>query len=339
MTFCPTRLIAGLMVIAGLCPFPGRTQQTIQFSKPISDVTATANSFMTEDASRKKNSPGAHNAPTSLFGNGWGMSDYDVLPGLSPAPAVSSAEAQKWQKFLEGRKKWAMMTPEEIMGLPTPEKIMGLPDKYGEDKLSTEERFLKRQERATFAASHGDSRHQNNLLTRGSLGSLDQKTGNFPSQSDDRSSSGSATYFNQSLSAKAGSFFGSADEGSSKWSGGFTLPTPPPQKTPEQLAGMERFRAMMEPNSPPDKLVPTRAATTTGLDSHLQPVPQFNPLGRTFTPLPSGFSQPTGIKPLPGITEPYPASTAAKPARKTDLPPWLSNDEGAPKFGQPRRKF
>jgi hypothetical protein len=74
-------------------------------------------------------------------------------------------------------------------------------------------------------------------------------------------------------------------------------------------------------------------------DSNLQPLPLFNPLGKSFTPVLNNSTRPTGIKPLPTITGPYTTPTTVKPAGKAELPPWLSDDTATPKFGMPRRKF
>ena len=339
MTFCPTSFFAGLAAMAVLWAFPSRAQPTNQPSKPAAEVTATTNSFMSPD---QRNAADAYNAPKSVF-SGQLAPQFDILPGAGQPQDISPAAAKQWQKFLDGKNKWTLMTPEEIMGVPTPEKILGLPDKNGDDKLTLEQRFLARPERAaTFAATNG-IRRLNDPWSRDNPGPFGQKVDtDRDARPGDRPDAGSARFFSQTLSAQPGLLFGSSpnedsNEGS-KWASAFVRPAQPPKQTPEQLAGMERFRALMEPSAPPDKLVVPRTAAVPAVDPYLEPVPQFNPNGRSFTPLQSSISRPTGIKPLPGITGPYTIPTETRTAGQAKLPPWLS-DSQQPPLGMPQRKF
>ena len=335
MTFCPTSFFAGLAAMAVLWAFPSRAQPTIQPSKPAAEVTATTNSFMSPD---QRNAADAYNAPKSVF-SGQLVPQFDILPGAGQPQDISPAAAKQWQKILDGKNKWTLMTPEEIMGVPTPEKILGLPDKSGDDKLTLEQRYLTRQERAASLAATNGYRRLDNPWSHDNPSPFGQKDDNDRySRPGDRPDSGSARFFNQTLSAQPGSLFGASPNEDSKWASAFTLPAPPPKQTPEQLAGMERFRALMEPVAPPDKLVVPRVSTVPVVDPYLEPVPKFNPNGRSFTPLQSSISRPTGIKPLPGITGPYTIPTETRTAGQAKLPPWLS-DSQSPPLGMPQRKF
>jgi hypothetical protein len=123
---------------------PAAGQQTIQFTKPADqDAASQATAFM--PTTSRRNSASAYNAPTSLFGNNTPTASFDILPGApDPGPAANPVSAAQWRKFLDGKKNWTLMTPEEILGVPTPEKILGLTDPKEDDKLSLTERFLQR---------------------------------------------------------------------------------------------------------------------------------------------------------------------------------------------------
>jgi hypothetical protein len=118
----------------------------------------------------------------------------------------------------------------------------------------------------------------------------------------------------------------------------FAQPTQP-KITPEQLADRERFRALMEPNSAPDKLVnPAGYSTslTPAPDPYLQPQPKFNPVGRSYSSLENNAARPTGINPLPGITGPAPKPVEKRPTWQAQPPPWLTD---GPKPHNPNQNF
>jgi len=133
-----------------------------------------------------------------------------------------------------------------------------------------------------------------------------------------------ARYFNQLLNNAQDAAADANGKPDSFWDSTFAQPDQP-KPTPEQLADMERFRALMEPSSPPDK-VPTRfsVATVPAPDPFLQQAPVVNPNGRGIAPLENLFSQPTGIKPLPGVSTPAPTPVAVRPSWQAQLPPWMT---------------
>ena len=107
----------------------------------------------------------------------------------------------------------------------------------------------------------------------------------------------------------------------------------------EQIAARERFRAMMEPSAPPEKLTtPTRFAPALApvANPNLQAAPLFNPLGKSYAPLQSGISRPAGITPLPSLTTPN-LQPATPKKTLVDPPPWLS--DGPQPFGSQTRRF
>src|SRR6202012_4209799 len=61
---------------------------------------------------------------------------------------------------------WALMTPDQIMGLQTPQQIYGLPDP--DQGMSSEEIFVKRrQEKANFATPNGMAGGNDILFNQG----------------------------------------------------------------------------------------------------------------------------------------------------------------------------
>lgn len=304
-------------------------QQSIQFSRPANqNPTATANSSL--PASHK--SPSDFNAPKSLFGDDSATASFDILP-TGPAPIIPNSYALQWQKILQDRKNWALMTPEQILGMPTPESILGITDPRDDPKLSPEERYLQRQDRRMeMAATNGLPRPDGVSLRQ-----QNQDTGLFQNRNDrglftDNPSglsprpmvSGPARFSSPFLSQNPGASADMNQASDSTWASPFGSPQPPPQSTPEQLQGMERFRALFE--SPVSAKAPASAGfalpTTATPDPNLQAQPAFNPVGRSATPVLDDIAKPTGLAPLAGVTGPLPA-----PAKKPPLvqpPPWMS---------------
>src|SRR5882672_7132159 len=103
---------------------PALAQQSIIFSKPAEVSADKANSFMPEPS---HTGPSAFNAPSPLFGRR-PTASFDILPGAQRPAPISPEQALQWQKFLDKKKNWTLMTPEEILGVPTPEKILGILD-------------------------------------------------------------------------------------------------------------------------------------------------------------------------------------------------------------------
>ena len=334
MNFFLTRflvLFAGGLTLAFSLP----AADTIQFSKPVDpELVNRANSFVPA-ASERRSVVGGVSAPTEVF-----SSPPDDLP--MPAPVMMIPQTVSMKEALNRRDNWTLMTPEEILGVPTAEKILGLPDSKDEDKLSPEDRFLFRlqRERQTAGAALSALRQQNATSLR------DGDSPNPFARREDRTAleknaadaqPGSAKYFSQLLNGTpnappdAGTF-----KAETPWTTAFTQPNQLPPST-EQQAGMERFRAMMEPSSPPDSPVATRfsPAPAPATDPNMQPQPYFNPAGRSYQPVQQTISRPQGIMPLPAITGPYPTPT--QPSAQAQLPPWLQ-DTPQP-FSMPVRKF
>jgi hypothetical protein len=322
MNNCQSKfLLAGWLMAAAT--LPASAQDTIIFTKPADLPASKANAFM-PSATRRA---GDYNAPHALFN--------DLTPDYPLPRPVFQNNDPSVKEALDKRKNWTLLTPEQILGIQTPEEILGVPDKNNDKKLSLEEQFLARQ-----------SRDEMRSATNGHAGSLsllrDPDTENpdnpfRPKNQDDENSpfrhepqklEPGTKYFNQLLNVEDSS--AKPDEKqSSAWTSAFAQPSQPKQ-TDEQLANLERFRALMEPTTPPEKAdLPTRFTTSRvplpAPDPFLQPVPVVNPAGRAVPSLDNIFSRPTGIRPLPGISTPPPAPVATKPTWEPQLPPWLKN--------------
>jgi hypothetical protein len=342
MNFCPVSFLArwfGLATVVTVAMSAAAQQQTIQFTKPVDpDLSSKANAFIPMSS---RNSAGAFNAPSPLFGSQTPTASFDVLPGSPNMNAVPAVNAEQWRKFLDRKKNWTLMTPEEIFGSTTPEKILGLTDPKEDSKLSLEERFLLQQDNLTAAgATNGyhrpDAAYWRNDSATDPLHPSDASS-RF-AQNLGGANPGTAKIFNPLFNLNPDARFSANQKSDSAWANPFGLPEPLPKSTPEQLAGMDRFRALMEPSVPEKTPEPSRFSyqPAAASDPNLQTMPAFNPNGRSFTPLESGISRPTGITPLPGITGPHPVQTKKTPAL-VQLPPWLSDTPEA--FTPLQRKF
>ena len=337
MNFFASRFLAvfggGLMLAFSL-----PAGDTIQFSKPVDpELVNRANSFVPAPSERRS-VVGGVSAPTEVFN-----SPPSDLP--LPAPVVVMPLTDSMKEALNRRDKWTLLTPEEIMGVSTAEKILGLPDPKNEEKLSPEERFLARLQREHSA----DNPALSPLQKQDDTSLRNDKNANPFAQRDERNERnpaeqavadappGSAKYFSQLLNGRPNAL---PTERSTKvdspWVTAFTQPDPLPPSTEEQ-ASMERFRAMMEPSSPPDLPSPSGFSQTPVLapDPNMQVQPFFNPAGHSYQPLQPNISRPQGLTPLPGISAPYTAP--AQPTALGQLPPWMQS--GPQTFSLPQRKF
>lgn len=307
-------LVAGLL---GAAAASSPAQQTIVFSKP-SDVSADkANSFMVTP--ERTGNAKDFNAPRSLF--------KDYTPDNLSGPAVIyNNQNPSVKEALEKRKNWTLLTPEQILGVQTPEQILGVTKPDNEKKLSLEEQYLRRENRTEAGAA-----------TNGRLGAafwrgqannpFEQRQekdayGNFL-QPGQRSPTDARKNFNRGLSS-ANSLNLPTEKPDSIWSSVFAQPDQPKPDL-DQIAAMERFRAMMEPVSPPVNTTPTRFAVpaTPLRDPNLQVLPSFNPAGRAIAPLASDIARPTGIMPLPAVGRPASTTATKRPDWQAQLPPWL----------------
>ena len=302
--------IGGVLVTA----LPLAAQQTIMFSKPADMSADKANSFMVSP-SRAGNARD-FNAPHSLF------KDY-TPDNLGAPPVIYNNQDPSVKEALEKRKNWTLLTPEQILGVQSPEQILGVTKPGGGKKPSLEEQYLLRENQAEAnAATNG--RPGAAFWREQANNPFEQKQekdeyGNY-SQRAERASAAASGNLNRLLNG-ANSPNVPTEKPDNVWSSVFAQPDQPKPDL-DQIAAMERFRAMMEPPSTPENMTPTRFAVPVR-DPNLQVLPSFHPAGRAIAPLVSDIGRPTGILPLPVVGKSSQGAATKKPDWQAQLPPWL----------------
>jgi hypothetical protein len=332
-------LIAGAALAvaasAGAQPAGRRPGQAILFSSADDDGVS---SNMTSLAAKPPVLPDFVNAGQSPAANFGAGSRSGPLPEPQ-SPAFSPDQARQMQRLLDERKNWALLTPEEILGLPTPEKILGVSDRdaFGQPKDETiVAHYYERQEQlrartnndnfgAADAAPHWDFSGSQELQMNSGIWT---PAGGRPENS---------ALPNPFLNGTPDNRAGSAQSAKSGWPKSFSLPAPPPGPTPEQQAATEQFQQLLQPRSPPGGAAkasssgsPIFSSSPMAPDSaHGQPAAIS--MGAAYAPLSSGIA-------MPGLLGPTNSALPAfAPEWKPPPPPWMSS---APQPGViPQRKF
>ncbi len=181
-----------------------------------------------------------------------GASDNGA-PG-PPPPAISPAQVQQMQQQLDERKNWALLTPEQILGLPTQAKILGIQDRdaFGQPKNeSVVAQYYERQEMSRTRTNNDNYATAAPAPQWGILGGQKPQMGpNIWTPSGSRP--GNSAFLNQFLNGTPDNRDAAAQTPQSGWSKSFNLPAPPPKATPEQEAAMAQFRQLLQPHSPSD---------------------------------------------------------------------------------------
>jgi len=305
--------------------------QSVVFSKPNDLPTDKANDFMNSD----HKGAGSLSTPSPMA-SGKARADYDILPGAQPPHTPSAEEIKQWQKAQDEKKNWTLMTPYQILNIPTPEQILGLPDPNHEENLSTEEKYIRRQERERNASATNALNRPDGFLKAEDNPFQSQKGGQ--QQQERLTGMQSAGRLIPGSSATAPVLDASRNP-DSIWHSAFKVVPEAPKPDPEQVASMERFRAMMEPPAveKPAPVSGFAAPAPPVVDHNMQAMPDYNPAGRTFTPVQNNAGRPMGLNPLPTVTGQRPLDVAPKPKPLVKPPPWMS---GEPAAGQPlQRKF
>ncbi|MGA2853936.1 MAG: hypothetical protein ABSE90_07395 [Verrucomicrobiota bacterium] len=281
-------------------------------------------------------------SPAMNFG---AKSQSDPLPEPQ-RPAISAGQVQQMRRLLDERKNWALLTPQEIFGLPTQEKILGVQDRNTFGQLKNETvvaEYYERQEQlrartnggnfgAADATPHWDLSGGRELQTESGVWTPGGRVEN------------SALLMNQFLNGAPDSRASPAQSPKNGWPKPFNLPASSPGPTPEKLAAMEQFQQLLKPRSPSGD---TAKASSLGSPIFSPSSTAFNPasgqqaavpVGASFTPLSSGIAMPAGVTTLPGLLGPTNTSAPAfAPEWKLQPPPWMSS---APQPGViPQRKF
>jgi hypothetical protein len=317
MNFRPSKLL--MMLAFGAATVSLRAQQTIIFSKPAGTAADKANSFM--DSGPRPGNAKDFSAPRDLF------KDYTPDNLGAPAPVIVNNQDPSVKEALAKRKNWTLLTPEQILGVQTPEQILGMTKPTDEKKSSLEEQYLMRESRTTESlATNG--RMSTSFWREQANNPFEQKQqkdeyGNF-SQHGDKLPPGNSKYFNQFLNAAETQTLPNEKQ-DSVWASAFAQPNQPKPDL-EQIAAMERFRAMMEPSAPPEKMpvqTPFTVTVAPVRNPNLEVLPSFNPSGASVMPLHSDIGRPTGILPLPGVSRPASIAPTKRPEWQAQLPPWL----------------
>jgi hypothetical protein len=313
----PRLALAGLLTLG--CPAPA--QQTIELTKPSEADNSSASHPL----------PSALSAPTSMF-NSQG-SIFDELPGGSQ-PVILNDNSTQWKNFLSQRKNWSLLTPKEILSVPTPESILGIPDAQDELGLSVEQRYFQRRDRESkMAATNGASR----------LDSGSDRDSLLPRSRDDERRVGrplGASGAQTADTMRSLKPFDNAptpadrNQADSLWSGPVSGQVIETKQTPEQLAGMERFRAMMDPAAPASKPVNSSLSSSAGLgaDGKMR-TSEAKSSTHAYTSLKDSSLKPTGLV-LFGQPQPPPP---AKKVSWVQPPPWLSQTPQSTTL--PQRQF
>ncbi len=354
MNFCAPKTVCLLAVLtaAAAAPWLAAAEQAIIFSKP-ADAAGAAQSDpnLTPTTPEKKHETRSlFSLPMSVFERSQSGPGVAPMGSGGPAPSVSPDQLKAWQKALDSKSHWTLMTPQEILGIPTPEKILGLPSKDGDDKLSPEERFTRRRDKAAglleIPVAPAKTPNRSDVPLSNNQSPFARKTfDNVFSPVNEKNSAGTTAASGVGTAARSGSFLGSmlgpfasAEKPETRWGNSFNFAAQPPKPTPQQLAGMERFRESMQPAASFQKPAEaSRAARVAPRDPFMSTMPELSPRGGSYVPLKSEAARPIGLTPLPGITTRLPV-TPARSAAQPDLPPWLRDDGGKPN-GMPTRKF
>jgi hypothetical protein len=309
----------GLALLMGLV-LPALAQRSIEYSTPAED-DAKAPESVAPAVTHK--TPSAFNAPKSLFGNDVSAS-FDDLP-RSPVPNNNRSNPQ-WRKAQEDQKNWALMTPQEILGVPTPESILGISSLQDDTKLTSEERFLKRQDQPLGSSTNGWQHQDVGAQHQGGEPLTAADDDQFDRAANGAQAPRANAFQNLPLSGQDPSVVGQSQR-DTLWDSPFASPTPLPTKpTTEQLQGMDRFRALLAPTekAPAVASYGTPAAQPLAArDPNFQAQPAFNPAGAPAKALRSDLAKPTGLMPLAGVSGPAPVPAKRAPLVKP--PPWMTD--------------
>ena len=155
-------LLAGALLAAFLpaaaqndAPPPGKA---IIFSSPAGEIAASNAPSLAPQLSGRPDFANQLRAPVSVFDAQGPSLPLPLPPGL---PALSRTEVQRQQRILDQRENWALMTPEEILGVDTSRNTLRTPEQEAADNreknLTVVERFLERQRQSHAAVTNGYS--------------------------------------------------------------------------------------------------------------------------------------------------------------------------------------
>jgi len=308
---------------------PAPQEQRISFSSPDNDDVNSNVPSLAPLASPLTGAADSVRAPSLDFN----PSPGGPVPGPEPMP--SPEQAAQMQQQLDKEKDWALLTPEEILGVPTAEKLFGLPGTNAEGQWdngseSLEQRFLQREQQRDNATTNGGfaALSQWNLPTGATNGAI------AAAVAIGEGSPGLQGLFFTPLSANP------AQNQNAGGSGLFGLGSPPPAPTApnaEQVAEDEAFQKLITPYQEAPSATPPgeTPSSSPSMPDTLLAKSQANPIGASFVPLSGNINAAAGANPMPTLI-PL-TNTPIAPEWKPQLPPWL---DPTPQPGEvPRRPF
>lgn len=281
-------------------------------------------------------------APSSLFSRG--------RPAATlPPPQIISPDMNR---VLQNRKNWALMTPEEILGVATPEQILGVkkPEDLATSSLTPEQRFLRRQD-----APSAESNNQNNDPSSSSRWSL-TKDPNSPNSSDNSDNSGMLApqdstgdspfaNFNRMLNSSSGKSPFDRPKNNGNWIQAPVQTADSVKAMRDQAAEMDRFKRLLDPGEAVSRPMTVLPEYKFDFPASL-PAASDNPFAKkrlapssyssSLSPIESPFAKPIGLAPLPGIATEAPKKVEAPPAWAPKPPPWMSQQPNPFAMPQPK---
>ena len=291
-----------------------RPGQPILFSDA-DDSTVSSN--MPSLAPKPPSSLDFANAIQSPGANLGAASQTGQLPEPAP-PAISAAQIQQMQRRQDKQKNWALLTPEQILGLSSPEKVLGLQERNAAGQPKNESvmaQYSERQDRL---------RTRTNNVNFGLVGLTPRRdfAGDLAPQVNSATWVPAAgrpenpTLKDQFLNGAQDDRAANSQAPASGWSKSFNLPAQP-EPTPEHEAAMEQFRKLLQPHSPPGDTVKSSSLGSPVFGpASTAPAPEssaMTPVGASYTPLSSGITVPNGVTPVPDCYQRAAATASHQP--------------------------
>jgi hypothetical protein len=294
--------------------------QAILFSTPAGDSAASNTTTLASPDSGLRDFDNQFQSPASVF-NAAPQQQFSLPSG---GPIISGSHARRLQKNAEDQKNWALLTPEEILGVTSPEEILAS-DTQDKEHKSPSERFLARQQTVATNSFFTDNQSSRWILSkdRDDANAAGSARPGLPDAAQFLNRFGSALPDNNPFAA----------QNQDDW---FKAQSPAvPKPNLEQIAAMERFRQLLNSSSSADALEKSSGSKFLSsqeppLDPNLEALPVVNRFGASYTPLSRSINKPSGLTPLPGITQPI-LTPVVTPSWAPKPPPWLTDN--------PPRKF
>lgn len=332
------RLLLAVILAAGVLPTGAqrmaRGGQPILLSAPESDTDMTNAPSLMPKAPDQPDLTDTIRAPGLNFSSPF---DNAQLPPPA-ARAASPPEADKMREKRDKNRNWAMMTPEQIMGIPTPEKIIGLAesDAFGNPlKKNVVDQRVERQHSRTnnfMVAAHAPT-----------MDFFDRQILQWDPNSAKNSGGDFETPVTLELFAGNSRAKGGTPFDYQRPAAGWNPPSSPQASlsAEDRQAAEDLFQKLLEPRSPSFSAFKNEGKVKNNLMPSMAPESllgksQAYLIGTPVSSVSTGIGEPIRTAPLPGLLG-QTNTPATPPNWKPDLPPWMST---APRLGEvPQRKF